>query len=342
MRTAFLFAIFAVFPANNSSSNAFGDEPVAARKPTRADGRHAEDPLKSAIQVAAHATESLTSAIATGTFKRFEQKRTDKEPKLWTEAKVDVFFDRGKYHLHFDFQRMLHRTTYSDREGRVIEKKVVDWKPEDYVLIYDGMTAYSITFTERSHPTGCSGEIFSSVRNAASVEADFRWGDIARPWREMLNVETLVANLGREAIKVDERAEGIFRCSYQVKNSPKYKGEYHLDGNNGFQVVSSTLKRSDLDAPVQTKRLTWKNTDGVWHVASIFEEFDFRELRDDGLLTRSVFEYTSFKPNVKVDPKLFTLQAVEIPAGTRFIDRRRGAVHRFQYKNGPGLTPRRP
>ncbi len=342
MRTAFVLGIIAVFSAITCSSEAFSDEPVAARKPTRADGRHAEDPLQLAIQVAAHATENLTSTVATGTFKRFVQKRTDKEPKLWTEAKVDVFFDRGKYHLHFDFQRLLHRTTYRDREGGLIEEKVVDWKPENYVLIYDGMTAYSITFSERIHPTGCSGEIFSGVRNAASVEADFRWGDIARPWKEVLNVETLIANLGREAINVDERADGIFRCSYQVKNSPKYRGEYHLDGNNGFRVVSSTLKRSDLDVPVQTKRLTWKNANGVWHVARIVEEFDSRELRDDGLLRRSVFEYTSFKPNVKVDPQLFTLQAVEIPAGTRFTDRRRGAVRRFQYKNGPGLTPRRP
>ena len=326
MRTALLLAIVAFLPAGIRASDTVNDEPVAARKPTLADGQHAEDPLQLAIQAAAHATENLTSAVASGTFKRFEQQRTDKEPKLWTEAKVDVFFDRGKYHLRFTFQRLLRRTTYQDPDGGLVEEKTVDWKPEDYILIYDGTTAHSITFSDRIHPTGCRVEIFSNVRRAANSAASFQWNDIARPWHDVLNLEKTIANLGRDAIQVENRPEGLLRCTYRIKNSPRNKVEFDLHRKTGFRVANLVVNHDAAEAAVHREHLTWKNTDGIWHVTRVVDEYDLRELRDDGLLRRSVFEYTSFKPNVKVDPQLFTLQAMEIPAGTRFIDRRRSEV----------------
>lgn len=64
-------------------------------------------------------------------------------------------------------------------------------------------------------------------------------------------------------------------------------------------------------------------------------------MRTVGSIERSVFEYKSFEANPKLDSELFTLKGVEIPAGTRFLDRRPDAPSRIHDYDGSGLSPRR-
>jgi hypothetical protein len=66
-------------------------------------------------------------------------------------------------------------------------------------------------------------------------------------------------------------------------------------------------------------------------VTELVQEWDNREVElERGHFSRSKLKYESFDVNVKVEPDLFTLKSVPIPARTRFIDRRQNAVSKFQ------------
>lgn len=342
MRIAFLLIMITVHSWDSCTSKAFGDDPEDVRsEPTQAAKRLVYDPLQLAINAATDATTHLTSLVGEGTFKRFVQDRADQEPKLWTEARVKVFFDTGKYHLHFNFQRMLRRTSCRDSESDAIEEKVVDFAPEDVYVVFDGTTAYSIRFSDRIHPTGCNGEILSDMR-AAVGRADFQWVGVAQPWREALDLEKAVATLGRDAIKVEEQPQGVLRCEFRVRNSLKNRVAFELQQATGFRIADVVVNCDDAEVPIGSKHLEWAITDSVWHVNRIVENSDLREVNGGGTLRRSEFEYTSVTPNAKVDSQLFTIQGVPVPIGSRFIDRRRNATSRLQYAEGSSLLPRRP
>ena len=61
-----------------------------------------------AVQRAQKATaEQLTSATAIGEFVVLRQDQGDDQPKLWTKAKIRIYFDHGKYHIQLDYEKIL-------------------------------------------------------------------------------------------------------------------------------------------------------------------------------------------------------------------------------------------
>src|SRR5262245_30384468 len=46
--------------------------------------------------------EKVRSAAGSGTFEHYVKWQDEKEPRLMTKAKVDMYVDGGKYHLHFN------------------------------------------------------------------------------------------------------------------------------------------------------------------------------------------------------------------------------------------------
>jgi RNA polymerase sigma factor (sigma-70 family) len=277
----------------------------------------AKDPLELARQASRAASEGIRSAVGVGTFERYVQDPGEKELTLRTKAKVKVHYDRGKYHLQFDYATKLERTIYNNEKGEKIREAIVDWKPEDFHVIYDGKDVYEITFSQRINPVPCMIEIRDSL-----PIPDFPWGDVARLSRAVSYLDQLIQNIGKDAIKITDLPNGGYRANFRVKNAPKVRVELGILPEIGFNIAHERVFNEDEEKPVQVQNATWKKLNDIWYVQRLVE--DLGSLKRSGRLRRSVFEYETFEINVEVDPKLFTLESVPIPFGARTFDRRPG------------------
>jgi hypothetical protein len=297
-----------------------------------------DDLLETIKQASVASSEFLRSAVGSGTFEQYVQEPGDKEPKLRTKARVNVFFARGKYHLRFDYETMLVRTVYTDMQGNKTDEKLAEWKPDRLFLIDDGLSATVVRFSERIRPRGCEAEIFSE-RPAPST--GFPWGDPARLGKESMDVERLIQNLGKNSIQVSDLPDGGHRGIFRPKNSDKVRVEFDTKPEIGFNVVAIRAFNEGDEIPVTATELTWKKSGDVWYVEQINKLQDYRRVKEPGPLTRTVFKYDKMDLNVEVDPRLFGLDSTELPKGTRFLDRRRDAPHPILYYDGSALTEQR-
>jgi RNA polymerase sigma factor (sigma-70 family) len=294
--------------------------PAPASKPREGKKPAVRDPLE-LIRQASRSASQIRSAVGTATFEHFMQEPRHNEKKLGlrTKGKVKVYFDRGRYHLRFQFDTMLQWTTYTDGKGKVVQEKFVEWKPEDLFVIYDGKTATVVTFSRRIRPSGCMVEIWPELRGPA---ANLPWNDVARLGLAVLDVEGLIRNLGRDAIRLTKMPQGGYRGRYHVKNAPKVRVEFDARPEAGFNVTAERVFNEGNDQPVTARSAAWKKDKGLWYVERLVEENDFRGGRLGGYRERWVFRYTHFEPNARVDPTLFTLKSAKVPDRTRVLDRR--------------------
>ena len=274
------------------------------------------DPLDAASKASA-LLEKIKSAVATATWEEYVQRPGDNAPALWTKAKVKIHFDKGRYLLRFDYQTKMQNTIYMDKDGKVIEERVVEWKPKEFVVLWDGKVGYAVTFWERIRPSGCQVEIYSSMP-ATDINRRF-FTDPAR--LQVLDISSVLKNVGRDAIKVSKLPEKGYRASYLPK---PWKGHFEFDFQPelGFHVTSHRLFDAEDKEPFETCTAKWKKTKGVWHVDRLVFDSDRRKLETPGSFQRSIIQFDSFDPRASVDDNLFSLESLNIPANAKRIDRR--------------------
>jgi internalin A len=248
------------------------------------------------------------------------QEHDDKVPMLRTKAKVKAYFDRGKYHLRFDFETLLHRTIYHDEHGQKSADKLAEWKPDRKFVINDGVTASVVTISDRIHPSGCMVETYAP-REALPL-GDFPWSDPARLGTTCLNIEALIRNLGRDSISVTKSADGILHGSFRIKNSPKVRVEFDADPAVGFNVVARRIFNPDEQLPASSTELKWRKIGDVWFAEQIVEVNHYKDANNIGHMVRDTFSYDSVELNKDVDPALFTLDSTGYPGGAQFYDRK--------------------
>ncbi len=266
------------------------------------------------------ASEKLVSAIGAGEFTVLMQHKGDDEPKLWSKAKVHVSFDRGKYHVKLLYERMLMRVSTTDMDGKTTEQ-IADVKYDDVRIIADENDVYVISFSDRIRPNGCKIEIYSKEQTQFGWSmCGFPWSEPARLWKSLPDIEEISKNSGADAIKFSDAGKGRFLAEYPIDDP---FADFTVDRAVGFNVVSSRAFNPKQKTPAQSSKATWKKDHEAWYVAEFVEEFDNRDVEPEkGRFRRSELKYKSFDVNAKVDPDLFTLKSLPIPAGTRVIDRR--------------------
>jgi len=304
----------------------------------------AEDSTTGALVAARAApkavSENLRSAIGAAEFTVLTQHKGDDEPNLWSKAKVHVYFDEGKYHIQLLYEKMLRRVSTTDNDGKTTER-IADGRYDDVRIVVDDDAVYVVNFSERIRPTGCGGDIWSKEQLKTGLAmSGFPWAEPARLWRELPDVGQIIKNLGEDAIAFSEIGEGRFRATYPV--AMPY-AELDVERSAGFNVTAFPVFNPKQKNPVQRSEATWKQIDGAWYVTEFINDWDNREVEPErGHFSRSTLEFKSFEANVKVEPDLFSLKSVPIPARTRFIDRRPKPASQFQYWNGMALQTERP
>lgn len=287
---------------------------VLAQEPNK------EDVLTKACRVSGEA-EKIRSAVAKGTFERYVQHKHDHEPQLRTKAAVLMYFGRGKYHLQLKYETKLHPLMFFDQDGKKGQAELEECKPDEYIAINDGISLYSISFAARYAPTGCYIEA-SDVPEYGPPHWGLPWRSPARLTHEVLNLRVLIENLGLSALAVSAIPNEGARIGGQVKNAPNVRFEYDLLPRFGFNVIGYRLYNKSDERPVVEKRLTWKKAKGLWYVARITEDSRILPGTPREVMTRSTLQFDEFEPNVEVNPKLFTLDCVDIPPNTRIFERR--------------------
>jgi len=280
------------------------------------------------------ATEKLVSAIGAGEFRLLRQNKEDDEPKLWSMAKVHVYFDRDKYHVQLAYDKMvvLSSKTASGKSNA----SLVDGKYDDVRIIANDDAVYVVNFSKSIHPTGCGGKIYARDQlKTAAAASGFPWSEPVRIWRELPDMDGIIKNIGADAVAFSEIGEGRFLARYPAGNPT---AEFEVERTAGFNVTRCRVLNPKQKDPVQKSDATWKQVKDTWFVTEFVEEWDNREVDPErGYFRRSTLKYETFEANVRVGPDLFALKSVPIPVGSRFIDRRQKAASRFQYWNGTAL-----
>jgi hypothetical protein len=154
-----------------------------------------------------------------------------------------------------------------------------------------------------------------------------------------VDVERLVQNADKSSIQITKLPEGGVRVTFRPKNSDKVRYELDADPDVQFNVVAVRIFNEGDKRPALETELTWKKSDGLWYVETINREL---RIREPDSLTRNIFRFDSLDVNDKVEPNLFTLDTLEVPKGTRFLDHRATAPNRILFYDGNTLTPQRP
>src|SRR5258708_8504260 len=142
-----------------------------------------------AAQVAAEAnSESLVSAIGVGEFTDLRQHKDDAELKLWSKAKVHVYFDRGRYHVQLVYEKQLRRSVTNDNGIRGY--RIADQRFDDVRIIAADDEVHVVTFAKQIVPTCCQGTVFSRQQQPSGfATAGFPWSDPARLWMNFLDID---------------------------------------------------------------------------------------------------------------------------------------------------------
>lgn len=191
--------------------------------------------------------------MGTGVFEVFFQEQGEHKPTLRTKGTVRVYFDRGKYHLHFDYERMLYPTAIPDNT------RFVDRKPDQVVIIFDGVSTYEITWSDRISPTGCKGDVRPGMQTGWS---GFPFKEPARLWIEMLNIEQVIQDLGGEFIKTVKQPGG-YRCEYRAKAAPQVRFEFEILRDIDFNIASKRVFNEGVNTPAVLQRAEWTKTKDV-------------------------------------------------------------------------------
>lgn len=286
---------------------------VAAPVPKR------EDVVKRAVEAEKASTEAIRSGSGVVAFETYVQEPEEREAQLYAKGQAKVYFKNEKYHFRFNYETLRIRTTYHDKEGAKIEEKIEEWRPDDLAIIYDGTKAQEITFMQRIRPSGCRVEIWDSLRNTPSIVNE----DLTRLWLKKVGKGRVMNKIKPEEIRVTDLGSGNYRLNYQHKAVPRIRYEIDVSSKANYNPTRLRILLPDWDRDYNDWSVKWKKSGDVWYV----EELDMTERtrfsdKPTYSMVHSVYRCKSFESNAKVDPQLFTLDCLTIPAGTRTLDRR--------------------
>jgi hypothetical protein len=256
--------------------------------------------------------ENLRSGRGSGTYVAYVAKPGESSMKLVSEAKVKVDFNDGAYRVE------LHYT----KESFGMSKRTI---------IYDRSAVLASMFSDRISPKNAMGEVYKESMGDGPSIAGFPWNVRKLP-SAIIDFDRVAKRYGSDAVRVEEKNGGLLEGRYRLN---KYIGVVFVaPKESGFNITSLKAEREGSQHPSQEYIVEWKKTAGVWIINSFVEtvgEPDDREL----LRTREEFRYDDFEPNAKVSPKLFTIDALELPDGARFLDQRPEATQREWFYRKP-------
>jgi hypothetical protein len=94
--------------------------------------------------------------------------------------------------------------------------------------------------------------------------------------------------------------------SYPHVDTDRVRVRFECPRDSGFNLARKQVFNVGQAEPAEDTHIEWKQSPtGLWYVRSIDKTDVFRDPRIPVARIRHVLTYTEFRPNAKVDPKLF-------------------------------------
>ena len=252
--------------------------------------------------------EGLTSGIGKGVFRHY---RASGEGgwKLVQDADLATYFDGHRYHIELAY----HRDGF--RRNEICR------------IIYNGDRATCGWFSPRIHPSGARGQIFAPDDHgdglARPLGADFPW-DVSRLPGNVWDFDFPPGKVVPPSIAVERETGGDLVLTIGLIGGERVRAD--CPQSAGFRIGRLRTFNPGREVPAEDLRVGWKqDPGGLWYIRSMDRTTVLRDERNATWRTRDVFKYTEFEPNAKVEPKMFTIESLRLPAGSRIQDNRVGA-----------------
>lgn len=280
----------------------------------------AAEPLKIIREAFESSRQALKSGIGEGTFEKIEWVRVNSEKnprKFETQANVKVYFARPKFHIRLEYSKE-------------------PLKRNKRIIIYDGTGVFTTRFSDHITVTGGETEAYDVNKTSTGMvmlpgSTGFPWDPTRLP-SAIANISWLLDNYTRDDLGVRETPMGNYFIRY--KPSAKHESYYVLEFEREYGYNLSSWRyfiAAEGESSRSQVKLTWKEQDGIWYIASIEKEFNL-----GGHTYRDALHYERFEVNAEVPPEMFTMAALEAPGGSRLIDHReqaakQGVAERIHY-----------
>lgn len=257
--------------------------------------------LQAAYQAA---SDNLVSGFGTGSYEIYTApsgKVSQQELKL--KAKIKVFFDRGKFHIRFDYVKDdIHRL-------------------DSRIIIYDGTAILVSRISKHIHPAGSEGDIYEADPTPHILrQACFDYNPCQLP-ASILRIDRLSDQKFASNLSISEDANKDYSGSYVYTPAPNHlRATFLATHRSGYNINTHRLFLTDCNNHLyKTCHAEWEQKNKNWYVKIL----DTVESPLGGRHTeRSILKYTDFEPNVEVSPALFKFEALSLTPNARVIDRR--------------------
>jgi hypothetical protein len=215
------------------------------------------------------------------------------------EADVEVFFDEEKYHIRLEF--LQHPEQLTRR-----------------IIIYDGSAIFGSRFSDRISRTGAETRVEPKNDISHLVKPtlfDFRW-DVTGLNLTFLDAPGLLKKqreLGR-VVESNSASEDSYGWTVHVDQITR--AVYEFTKLAGYNPTSRKVFEDGVLVNETTGK--WNRSNNTWYISSLSDWEGFRGRSQK----KWILSYSSFEANIPIDPKLFTIPALEMPAGTRIVDSR--------------------
>ena len=280
----------------------------------------AEEPLEKIGKVVRDCETGLTSLVGVATFRCEAENRRARSSgsKTSFSGKMHVHFDRGKYHIRIEYK---------------------DGIPYDELyIIFDGERSFEVAFSSRDSGIGCSGDIHQDIRDSLTMNG-FGSTAPARLWRMIIDADAISKrrDAGELRVMPVKVLPGNGLTFGYYKNASGLKVEYDLLSAQSYLPTARRVFNAGSKQPSSVYEISWEEIGGNLYATKGTESNNYSP---QGVPERSFsIKYESFVPNAEVDPRLFSLDLLGIPLGTRFPPIASWRIHRLRQFHH-GISPR--
>ncbi len=255
-----------------------------------------EDHLETLHNASAASSSSLRSGSGTGMLRLYEA-IGEGEWKLKFDSEINTHFVGKIYYIELifnpEFRGLKCRRILKDERSMRTAEFSPGWRT--------GAPAREVKPT--NYGDGLARPPFD----------DIAW-DVSRLSENVWNVDQLIRRLPQQKINIVETAVGDLVGSYSRDAQGRFPMRFECPRRFGFNI--GTLQSFDPGNERATYeiRVEWKQAEtGLWYVRSLQEDW---RINDEKKRMRRVLKYTDFKPNVNIEPRVFTTEFLRRPMGT--------------------------
>lgn len=240
------------------------------------------------------------------------------KPLVVTDATMTINYDAPNFAILIDHHRRMREVandrSSASRRWEVAEKRKV-------LVIFDGEALYSIDWDRTGN---CSGEIyFAFSRQQVLRSAGFPFEHPVHIWREALNLSKIKPSRTR----IIPRVSGGFMA---IEKMASYDTRFFLFDRFGYDLRRVSTQRLDSGIPIREYTLHWEEADDnvfflkeFAHTRTRMKENPLTREQDFESETTTSVRFDEIAINADLPSDAFRLATYGVPAGTRFVDKRR-------------------